>query len=112
MNHSSVQRLAWSLSLGTGLIYLAFLPPGVYSVDGNSMLAVAESIVTRRDLTVPIGLGIPGRDGQIYSTWYPLQSLLSLPVVMAASVASPFLFFPLPFFPPPLPAFLPPLFPR
>src|SRR5258708_33609541 len=98
MNHSSVQRLAWSLSLGSGLIYLGFLPPGVYSVDGNSMLAVAESIVARRDLTVPIGLGIPGRDGQIYWTWYPLQSLLSLPVVMAASVGSHFLGVPLPFF--------------
>src|SRR5260370_16619309 len=97
MNHSSVQRLAWSLSLGTGLIYLAFLPPGVYSVDGNSMLAVAESIVTRRDLTVPIGLGIPGRDGQIYSTWYPLQSLPYVPPAITPSLLSHFLLLPLPF---------------
>ena len=110
MNHSSVQRLAWSLSLGTGLIYLAFLPPGVYSVDGNSMLAVAESIVTRRDLTVPIGLGIPGRDRQIYSTWYPLQSLLSVPVVMTASVVSHFLGVPLHFVAAALAGVLPALF--
>jgi len=51
-------------------------------------LAVAESIVTRHNLTVPIGLGIPGRDGKIYSIYYPLQSLLSVPVVMTASIAS------------------------
>jgi hypothetical protein len=97
MNNSSAQRLAWALALGTGLIYLAFLPPGIYSIDGNSLLAVAESIVPRHNVTVPAGLGIPGRDGQIYSTWYPLQSLLSIPVVMAASGVSHFLHVPLHF---------------
>jgi hypothetical protein len=97
MNNSSAQRLAWALALGTGLIYLAFLPPGIYSIDGNSMLAVTESIVTRHTVTVPVGLGIPGRDGQIYSTWYPLQSLLSIPLVMVASVVSHFLHVPLHF---------------
>lgn len=97
MNHSNARRLAWALALGTGLIYLAFLPPGIYSVDGNSMLGVAESIVARHSLTVPIGLGVPGRDGQIYSSWYPLLSLLSVPVVMTASIASRFLHVPLHF---------------
>jgi hypothetical protein len=97
MNNSNVRRLAWGLALGTGLIYLAFLPPGIYSIDGNSMLAVAESMVTRHNLTVPIGLGIPGRDGQIYSSWYPLQSLLSVPAVLAASGASRLLHLPLHF---------------
>jgi hypothetical protein len=89
MNNSSVRRLAWRLALGTGLIYLAFLPPGIYSIDGNSMLAVAESIVTRHNLTVPTGLGIPGRDGQTYSSWYPLQSLLSVPAVVKVAVTNP-----------------------
>jgi hypothetical protein len=97
MNNSNVRRLAWGLAIGTGLIYLAFLPPGIYSIDGNSMLAVAESIVTRHSLTVPIGLGIPGQDGQIYSSWYPLQSLLSVPAVMAASGVSRLLHLPLHF---------------
>jgi hypothetical protein len=84
------QKLAWSLALGTALIYLAFLPPGIYSIDGNSMLAVAESMVTHHDVTVPAGLGIPGRDGLVYSAWYPLQSLLAVPFVAAASTISQF----------------------
>jgi hypothetical protein len=88
MINSDARRLGWALALGSGLIYLAFLPPGIYSVDGNGMLAVAESIVTQHNVTVPPGLGIPGRDGQFYSSWYPLQSLLSVPAVMAASAAS------------------------
>ena len=50
---------------GTWLIYLAFLPPGIYSIDGYSMLAVADSIVTRHNVAVPAGLGIPGKDGLI-----------------------------------------------
>jgi hypothetical protein len=91
------QKLAWSLALGTALIYLAFLPPGIYSIDGNSMLAVAESIVTRHNLTVPVGLGIPGRGGQIFSSWYPLQSFLALPFVFVATLASYFLHLPLHF---------------
>jgi hypothetical protein len=97
MNDSNAQRLAWGLALGTGLIYLAFLPPGIYSIDGNSILAVAESIVTRHDLTVPAGLGIPGRNGQIYSSWYPLQSMLAVPFVMTASLATRLLHAPLHF---------------
>jgi hypothetical protein len=97
MKDSDARKLAWALALGTGLIYLAFLPPGIYSIDGNSILAVAESIVTRHDLTVPVGLGIPGRSGQIYSSWYPLQSLLAVPFVMTASFASRLLHIPLHF---------------
>src|SRR5258707_7225098 len=74
------------------------------------MWALAESIVTRHDLTVPIGLGIPGRDRQIYSTWYPLQSLLSVPVVMTASVVSRFPGVPLHFVAAALAGVLPALF--
>jgi hypothetical protein len=95
MDFPNVRRLAWGLALGTGLIYLAFLPPGVYSVDGNSMLGVAESLVTRHSPTVPIGLGITGREGQIYSIYYPLLSLLAVPVVMIASLAARLLHVPL-----------------
>jgi hypothetical protein len=110
MNVSNTKRLAWRLALGTALIYLAFLPPGIYSVDGNSILAVAESIVTQHNITVPAGLGIPGRDGQIYSSWYPLQSVLAVPFVMTASVATRLLHAPLHFVAAALVGVLPALF--
>jgi hypothetical protein len=79
---------------GTWFIYLAFLSSGVYSIDGYSMLAVADSIVTHHNVTVPAGLGIPGRYGLIYSTWYPLQSVLAIPVVACAVKASSMLHIP------------------
>jgi len=78
------RRLAGALGLGFFLIYLAFLAPGIYSLDGNSILNVAESLVTRHDLTVAPGLGIPGRGDRIYSSWYPLQSFLAVPLVAMA----------------------------
>jgi hypothetical protein len=85
---SDARRLAYQLGFAAALLYLAFLPPGIYSDDGNSMLGVAESMVTRHDLTVTPGLGIPGRGGQIYSIYYPLQSLLAVPFVGAAALAA------------------------
>jgi hypothetical protein len=85
---SDARRLAGQLAFAAALFFLAFLPPGIYSDDGNSMLGVAESIVTRHNLIVPAGLGIPGRDGQIYSIYYPLQSLLAVPLVSAAAFAA------------------------
>lgn len=80
--------------VGTWLIYLALSPPGIYSLDGYSMLAVADSLVTHGNVTVPTGLGIPGKDGLIYSSWYPLQSVLAVPVVAVAIKASSFLHIP------------------
>lgn len=77
-----------TLALGTLFIYLAFLPPGIYSIDGNSMLAVADSLVVRHNTTVPADLGILGRDNQTYSSWYPLQSLLSVPFVALGVLAA------------------------
>ena len=55
-----VRRLVWGLVFGFALIYLAFLPPGIYSIDGNSILAVAESLVTQHSIAVPPGLGVVG----------------------------------------------------
>lgn len=81
-------RLALMLAAGVFLIYLAFLAPGIYSLDGNSMLAVAESIVTHHGFTVPAGLGIRGLGGRIYSTWYPLLSVIAAPFVYLALLAS------------------------
>jgi hypothetical protein len=61
------RRLARALGFGFALIYLAKVPPGIYSVDGNAMLAVAESLVTHRGFTVPETMGIVGVGGRIYS---------------------------------------------
>src|SRR5580692_11128087 len=74
--------------LGSWLIYLAFLPPDTYSIDGYSMIAVADSLVTHHNVSVPPGLGMPGKDGLLYSSWYPLQSVLAIPVVALAIKAS------------------------
>jgi len=77
-----------SVSLGFGLFFLAFLPPGIYSIDGNSMLAVSESLAANHNVEVPPGLGMPGREGHIYSNWYPLLSLVALPLVALAHLFS------------------------
>ena len=76
------------ITLGLALVFIALTPPGIYSVDGNAMLAVAESLVTHRGFTVPPDLGAPGVGGRIYSHWYPLLSALAVPFVYAALLAS------------------------
>jgi len=53
----------------------------IYSIDGNSMLAVAESLVTKGDFTVPAALGRLGRDGNYYCISYPLESIVAVPFV-------------------------------
>lgn len=45
------------------------------------MLAVAESLVEHHSLVVPAGLGMAGRGGNVYSSWYPLISFLAVPFV-------------------------------
>ena len=79
---------AMLITLGFGLIYLAFLPPGIYSLDGNGMLAVAESLVAHHSWAVPAELGLPGRDGQFFGKWYPLLSILAVPFVGVATQAA------------------------
>jgi hypothetical protein len=76
-------------AVGICLVYLAFFPAVIYSVDGNSMIAVSESLVTGHGFAVPIaGLGVIGRHGVYYSRWYPLLSILVLPLVAIAVFAS------------------------
>jgi hypothetical protein len=82
------------LGAGLSLVYLAFLAPGIYSLDGNSMLAVAESLVEHRSVTVPAGLGIAGRGGIFYSSWYPLLSFLAVPLVAVGVAAARLLHLP------------------
>lgn len=74
-------RLRW-VFLGVALIQLALLPPGNYSVDGASMLATADSILSGSNSHVPCNLGVVGRDGQCFSEWYPLLSLATLPFLL------------------------------
>src|SRR5665213_1520202 len=80
---------AFMLMVGAALIYLAFLPAGIYSIDGNSMLAVAESVVSHGTITVPANIGVPGRGGAIYSALYPLQSILAIPFVAVGTAFAP-----------------------
>lgn len=71
------------LSAGLALILLSIALPLSYGVDGGSMLAVAESIVTDGDLTVPCAAG---QSGPCYSTFYLLQSLVLVPFVAVGRV--------------------------
>src|SRR5262249_15980654 len=69
-------------AIGVCLFYAEFFPAVIYSVDGNSMVAVTESMITGHGATVPIpGLGALGRHGLYYSIWYPLLSVLAVPPV-------------------------------
>lgn len=76
------------ITAGFTLIFLALIAPGIYSVDGNAMLAVSESLVTHRGFTVPEALGQPGVGGRIYSHWYPLLSIVGAPFAYLALLAS------------------------
>jgi hypothetical protein len=76
------------LFLGTFLIYMAFLPPGIYSIDGNEMLQVSESLITHHNTTVLPGMGMVGPDGQSYSRYYPLQSFVAVPIVAVGRVVA------------------------
>jgi hypothetical protein len=79
---ASSTRAFWFCAAGVLLVYAAFFPAVIYSVDGNSMVAVAESLVTGHGFTVAnAGLGVPGVHGLYYSMWYPLQSILAAPLV-------------------------------
>jgi hypothetical protein len=80
-SRSTPETAVGAASAGVGLVYLAFLSPLIYSADGNSMLAVAESLVTKRNFTVAASVGHLGRGGNYYSIWYPLESILAVPFV-------------------------------
>lgn len=69
------------LGAAIALVYLAVVPISIWGVDGNSMVAVAESIALRGSVAVPPNLGMVGVDGQVYSSWYPLLSVLAVPFV-------------------------------
>ncbi len=73
---------------GILLICLAFMPPSPYSIDGNSTIAAAQSVILDHDFTVPHELGRAGRDGQIYSPFYLLLTVLAIPFVALGIAAA------------------------
>lgn len=80
MIYSEHRISAW-VFVGVTLLGLAFMPPAPYSIDGNSPIAMAQSIVMDHDITVPAELGRVGRDGRVYSAFYLLLTLLAVPFV-------------------------------
>ncbi|MBW4647425.1 MAG: hypothetical protein KME06_01795 [Kastovskya adunca ATA6-11-RM4] len=75
-------KMAIALCIGVGLIYLAFLKPGIWGIDGNDMVSVAKSLVTEQNFTVPPEYGgVTGHTGQHYSRRYPLLPILATPFV-------------------------------
>ncbi len=81
--HNTVFRLSLALGLGVSLIYLAFLKPGIWGIDGNEMFWVSHSLATEGSFALPPGVagGITGRGGEAYGTRYPLISILAVPFV-------------------------------
>ncbi|MBT9317345.1 hypothetical protein [Leptothoe spongobia] len=64
------------------LIYLAFLKPGIWGVDGNDMLYMSQSLIEKGNFSIPAGAGgIQGPDGQFYSIRYPLLPIVAMPFV-------------------------------
>jgi hypothetical protein len=72
--------LGWIFA-GLSLILLAVVPPGTPSGDGLSMLAVADGLATGPTVEVDCEVGIEGRDGECFSNFYPLLSVLATPLV-------------------------------
>ncbi|MEM1251637.1 MAG: glycosyltransferase 87 family protein [Cyanobacteria bacterium P01_H01_bin.21] len=71
-----------ALFLAICLIYLAFLKPGIWGVDGNDMLHMSQSLIQKGNFSVPAGTGgIEGPDGQFYSIRYPMLPIVAIPFV-------------------------------
>lgn len=74
-------KASLALGIGVTLIYLAFLKPGIWGVDGQDVLEVAKSLVTKHNFTTLPRWGVLGADGQYYSTRYPLLPIIAFPFV-------------------------------
>jgi len=74
-------RTSIAMGVGTGIIYLAFMAPTIWSVDGNAMVEVAMSLVKNHNFRVSPETGALGVDGYYYSKWYPLLSIIAMPLV-------------------------------
>ncbi|MBT9313639.1 hypothetical protein [Leptothoe kymatousa] len=73
---------AIALFLAVCLIYLAFLKPGIWGLDGTDMLHMSRSLIEKGNFSIPEGAGgIQGPDGQFYSIRYPLLPVMATPFV-------------------------------
>lgn len=89
---------AFTIGAGATLVYLAFLAPGIYSVDGNSTVGLAESLVSHFSIVLsPEFSGIIGRGGHLYSMWYPLLSFVAVPFVLVGMALAHWLHLPMHF---------------
>lgn len=79
--HQQIFKMSLALGLGIGLIYLAFLKPGIWGIDGNEMFWVSHSLVTKGSFSIAPGAGTIGRGGEYYSIRYPLLPILATPFV-------------------------------
>ncbi|MEL7501871.1 MAG: hypothetical protein AAFN18_05330 [Cyanobacteria bacterium J06554_6] len=71
-----------ALFIGICLFLIAFLKPGIWGVDGNDMLQMSQSLITKGNFTIaPSSGGIEGPDGQFYSIRYPLLPIVAIPFV-------------------------------
>jgi hypothetical protein len=71
---------------GLALVLLARLPPVDPTQDGESMYAVANSLITGPSLHVPCTLGRPAPGGCV-SSFYPLLSFLMVPFALVGRLA-------------------------
>lgn len=81
-----VFQISLALGIGVALIYLAFLKPGIWGIDGNDMFWVSYSVVTEGDFSTGPQVGALGRGGEYYSTRYPLLPILATPFVLVGIV--------------------------
>jgi hypothetical protein len=78
---TDIFKVSLALGIGVTLIYLAFLKPGIWGEDGQDMLEVAKSLVTKHNFTTLPRWGVLGADGQYYSDRYPLLPIVAVPFV-------------------------------
>jgi hypothetical protein len=76
-----VFTIGLSLGIGVALIYLAFLKPGIWGIDGNDMFWVSHSLVTDGDFSTGKAVGVLGSGGEYYSPRYLLLPVLAMPFV-------------------------------
>lgn len=89
---------AFAIGAAVTLVYLAFLAPGIYSVDGNSTVGLAESLVSHFSIVLsPEFSGVIGRGGHLYSMWYPLLSFVAVPFVLVGMALAHWLHLPVHF---------------
>ncbi|NJO94021.1 MAG: phospholipid carrier-dependent glycosyltransferase, partial [Hydrococcus sp. RM1_1_31] len=81
-----VFKISLALGIGVSLIYLAFLKPGIWGIDGNDMFWVSYSLVTEGDFSTGKTIGVLGRGGEYYSIRYPLLPILATPFVIVGIV--------------------------